>query len=162
MPQHLGGTGYNSLDQLKNALGISNISKIITGYYVGNQRNYDPGLQYGQSQNITVSQTINIGFRPKSVIVYINPSISMDTQNIYAGSAGIPYMVFDGFPWPTVQLYTTVDGTVITESQFEIVNNGFRVSMATTAYAHNYGVSYRVYTPGYNAEGKTYCYMALA
>ena len=45
LPQHLGGTGYNSLDQLKNALGISG----------------DYGLHkvFSQTQNIVTSVTNN-------------------------------------------------------------------------------------------------------
>lgn len=36
LPQYLGGTGYNSLDQLKNALGISNLLSHEIGSYAGN------------------------------------------------------------------------------------------------------------------------------
>ena len=56
LPQHLGGTGYNSLDQLKNALGITN-----------NNYKIDYGITAGSNSNCNVY--FNITFTKAPIVV---------------------------------------------------------------------------------------------
>lgn len=53
LPQHLGGTGYNSLDQLKNALGINNI-----------------GFKLIHDKKITIDGIINLSSNGQASLLY--------------------------------------------------------------------------------------------
>ena len=113
--------------------GVSEKAKIVTGTYTGTQT--VSGTAYK-------SQTINLGFRPKAVIVSTTGA-SLETYTQYNA------MALDGRP-----IKYDSSGPIL-----EILDDGFKVGSQTRIYSESY---YSYVHPILAEKSRVYTYIAIA
>ncbi len=117
MPASRGGTGYTSLSSLKSALGISDSVDIVSGQATV------PG-------NISSDYSINIGFRPRMVILCSNwSSFYCFIEGSYL-SYGSTYNS-GGYVWASDSWTTSSD---INSTGFSLSKTWYKAQWETTVY----------------------------